>query len=269
MVLETKLSFLDKMAGEGNLAKPKVEAILFDFDNTLVPTSQANKYALEKVITALSEYYSPDEAENIAVSFRKLISTEPVDPTCSADPHTWRIGLWERVLGDATTKECRPSARELYNLWSDSRLEKLVIDIETKSLLQQLKAFYRLAVITNADPTIQKEKLRRAGAIPLVETIVISGEQPKAKPHASIFHTACSLLSVPPDHCVMVGDSLHADVQGGLNVGVLATVWVNFDERELKMTDPKPHYTVRSIAELPRILEILQCPMPTNLVKGR
>ena len=244
----------DKMAAE-----KKVKGILFDFDNTLVPTRLANKHALDKIIEILAQYYTQKDAEQIAQKYKNLILLKPSDPTGRIKPDIWRIGLLERLLkakGNLSTKY-KPSPTELYNIWNETRQEKLVIDEETTALLQELKTYYRVGVVTNGDSTIQREKLTKAGVYPLIQTIVIGGEQPKPKPYPSIFQTACALLNVPPHNCVVVGDNLHTDIQGGLNLGVLATVWVNYNFRKIKHTDPKPHYIINSVLELPKVLEKL------------
>lgn len=238
----------------------KVKGILFDFDNTLVSNTSADNYAIDKTIEVLSQHHSREEAQRMAFQFRKLISIEPVDPNrgTKTNPHVWRTGLWERILTEALSTKQEPSPFELYKIWKESRQEKLVIENKLISLLQELKSSYRLGIVTNGDSIIQREKLRKSGAVSLFETIVISGEQPQPKPDPSIFQTTCALLNVPPANCVMVGDNLATDVQGGLNTGVLATVWVNYNARKLKSTDPQPHYTINCVSELPQILEKLQ-----------
>ena len=53
----------------------------------------------------------------------------------------------------------------------------------------------------------------------------------------------------------MVGDSLAADVQGGINAGLLATVWVCGAQSELPAGAPRPTYTISRICDLESVLD--------------
>jgi N-acylneuraminate-9-phosphatase len=57
---------------------------------------------------------------------------------------------------------------------------------------------------------------------------------------------------------VHIGDSLRSDVQGGINAGLAATVWVNRHGAELRLGDPHPTFTVRHVTELPDCLRQLR-----------
>jgi putative hydrolase of the HAD superfamily len=51
-----------------------------------------------------------------------------------------------------------------------------------------------------------------------------SGAHGKTKPHESIFRAMLELLAVEPGQAVMVGDTLHEDVEGALAVGMQAVL---------------------------------------------
>jgi N-acylneuraminate-9-phosphatase len=63
-----------------------------------------------------------------------------------------------------------------------------------------------------------------------------------------------------PGEAVIVGDSLKCDVQGGINAGLAATVWVNNNDGEkiVPVGGPVPTYIVKSIVELPAVLKKLE-----------
>lgn len=236
-----------------------MQGILFDFDNTLVSTSVADEFALERVKETLVKCYPEDDVEHMASEYKRLVSESGVDPSGIMNPHDWRVGLWQSVINqrDCSANDGEVQAAEIYEIWRCSRLEKIKIPDEVGSVLEILRKTYRLALVTNSEPAIQKQKLSACEIERFFDVIVISGEQPRAKPHASIFHTACSLISVVPEECIMVGDNLKHDIQGGLNAGLLATVWVRLAGRVLNEGDPIPHYTVDSVVELPRVLQDL------------
>jgi HAD superfamily hydrolase (TIGR01458 family) len=79
------------------------------------------------------------------------------------------------------------------------------------------------------------------------------------KPAPGFFQTAAAILGKSVENLLIVGDSLDADVAGGLAVG-MTTILVRtglYDENRLRATPPRqrPQYVIDSIADLPRLLE--------------
>ena len=56
------------------------------------------------------------------------------------------------------------------------------------------------------------------------DAVLTSGAHGKAKPHESIFRALLGALEVEPPDAVMVGDTLHDDVEGALAVGMRAVL---------------------------------------------
>ena len=244
------------------VATGRVRGILFDFDNTLVPTVDADLYAFHAVKNKLLEFFAANDAENIASKFQTLVTKiSPWPPeSFKLGHHQWRINLWEKALAceaEVTSDSKKPSAAVMYELWRKARLEKMVITDEIASLIVELSKVYKIAIVTNSASVIQREKLAACGAGKLFKAIVISGEQPHPKPHPSIFHTACSLIDVHPESCVMIGDSLPHDIQGGKNAGLLASVWIKLEGNCLNEGDPVPDFVIDSVLSLPNVLDKL------------
>lgn len=252
--------FHSKMAA---LCGKRVHGILFDFDNTLVPTLEANLYAFHKVKDKLLEFFAAKDAENIASKYQSLVTeTHPWPPdSFKRGHHEWRVKLWETALSSegnvSFDGNAKPSAAEMYELWRSARQEKMMFTEEITTLLQELAKDYKIAIVTNSATVIQQQKLAACGAEKFFKTIVISGDQAHPKPHPVMFHTACSLISVEPENCIMVGDSLAHDVQGGQNAGLMATVWIKLEGSSCNEGDPQPDFVVASVLNLPEILDEL------------
>ncbi len=56
---------------------------------------------------------------------------------------------------------------------------------------------------------------------------------------------------------VHIGDSLAADIRGGINATLAATVWVNKHGHPLPRGAPVPSYTVSHVTELPGVLNTI------------
>lgn len=67
----------------------------------------------------------------------------------------------------------------------------------------------------------------------------------------------------------MVGDSLDTDIQGGLNAGLKATVWLNKAMTTPVDTSPVPHYIISSVLDLPAVLQKMEHKINANLGTDR
>ena len=124
------------------------------------------------------------------------------------------------------------------------------------ALLRELRARYRLAVVSNFDyaPTA-RGILEREGIDHLFETVVVSDEVGWRKPQPVIFETALRRLGVSNREAVYVGDRPDLDVAGAHGVGMDA-VWINRDGSPLPPEIRPPEFEIRDLEELTRILGI-------------
>jgi len=84
-----------------------------------------------------------------------------------------------------------------------------------------------LALITNGFAAVQKSRFARSPLTRLFETIVISEEVGATKPDPAIFDEAFRRMGSPAKSDVlMIGDSLTADIRGGIDYGI-DTCWFN------------------------------------------
>lgn len=116
-------------------------------------------------------------------------------------------------------------------------------------LLRDLAEFATLAVVSNGNQKVQMQRLEKCGLLPYFDEIFVSEKLGVTKPSPKFFDTALRRLGIKNKAKVLViGDSLGADIKGGLNAG-LDTCWVNFDNAE-NPTDLAPTYTVQSYPQL-------------------
>lgn len=100
--------------------------------------------------------------------------------------------------------------------------------------------------------------MEAVGCEEFFDAIVIGGEHAEQKPSLSIFTLCFGMLEVEAEDCVMVGDSLDTDIQGGFNAGVRATVWISSAGGPVPDGPVKPDYTIPTVLELPDVLAQLQ-----------
>ena len=126
-----------------------------------------------------------------------------------------------------------------------------------EAVKEKLFGKYRLFLASNGTPVVQHGRMTSADLYPYFEQSFISEEIGYNKPAKEYFQIAFSRIpGFDPAECVMVGDSLTGDIQGGKNAG-LRTVWINPGHK----TAPdhlKPDYEIEYLADLPSLLEELE-----------
>lgn len=90
----------------------------------------------------------------------------------------------------------------------------------TREILDYLKPRYRLHIITNGFEEVQTKKLHNAGISGYFDQIINSEMAGVKKPDPIIFQLALARTMVLPQHAVMVGDNLEADIMGARAMGI-------------------------------------------------
>ena len=115
---------------------------------------------------------------------------------------------------------------------------------------------YRMFLASNGTASVQHSRLTSADLYPYFEQVFVSQDIGFNKPSREYFDGCFARIpDFDPEKCLMVGDSLTSDILGGINAG-LRTCWVNLSGKE-NSTDIRPDFEIRSITELPRLLENL------------
>jgi putative hydrolase of the HAD superfamily len=108
---------------------------------------------------------------------------------------------------------------------------------------------YQLHMITNGFEKVQQSKIANSGLTGYFREVITSEGSNSLKPHKEIFEYAFQRAGALPAESIMIGDSIEADIQGGINAGI-DQVYVNHLGVEPSV---KPTYTVGSLKELEKI----------------
>jgi len=117
-------------------------------------------------------------------------------------------------------------------------------------ILNYLKQYYRLAVITNGFEEIQHLKLAAGKLHPYFDHVITSQKAGYKKPSREIFDCALQLNGITNMEAVMVGDNLITDIGGARNAAIDA-VFYNTEE---VVHNESIHFEIRSLEELRAIL---------------
>lgn len=224
-----------------------IKVIFLDVDNTLLDFNACADWAVETA------------AKEAGIPYSDLL--------CRAF-HRVNNSLWKRVETGEYTKEYIYSIR--WNMiFAEFGIEYDGVAFEAifhryvslsaqkvpgaEKLLRYLSSKYLLCAASNAHHKEQCGRLKAAGLLPYFTHIFTSESVGAPKPGKDFFDACFAHLGgILPSEAVMVGDSLSADIEGGIAYG-MQTVWFNFEN---KQCDPnaEPNYTVYHLSEIQDIL---------------
>ena len=120
-------------------------------------------------------------------------------------------------------------------------------------ICRYLKKKYILCAASNAFHDQQLNRLEMAGLLPYFDHVFVSESLGYRKPEKAFFDACRAFLpDVAADECMMIGDSLTADITGGKNAG-MKTIWYNHTHRPVPERC-EADQIVESLSELKNLL---------------
>ena len=229
------------------------KTILLDIDNTLFDYLKAENYAVRTTFEDFGFFTSVNESkfEEVKKEYRNINEL-----------------LWEKLeKGEITSTELKIerfqilfekinlkySAEEFSKQYLKRLGEGAFLFDGAEELCRYLHGKYKLGIITNGMKEVQYSRVENSAIGKYIDKIIASDDIGISKPNAGIFEYALKELGTEnKKESIMVGDSLSADIQGGINFGI-DTCWVNL-QNEYSDGKIKPKYTVTSLEEIYRIL---------------
>ena len=253
--------------------------IFFDLDDTLIHEHETDESAIFEVFYRYvpTSSWSPSEvvrAVRVAararwdqsgeVEYCQRIQTSSIEALygdySGADPHLGALrefvsatGYRQEVWVDALRAlgiDDRSLGHTLSVGFAEERSARHDPFPDARPALERLAPTYRLGLITNGAPAIQRLKLAGSGFLSFFDQslIFIPGNLGIGKPDPAVFAQALTQAAVVADEALMVGNSLASDIAGARNAGI-RSVWVNRTGEALP-PDLKPFQIVRTLDQL-------------------
>lgn len=256
-----------------------IRAVIFDLDDTLIVDEVVSQEALVSTAEAAATAHGADAKRFLRVSVaeaKRMWAEGPCHAYCRSIGISAFECLWGKFEGESpeltSLREWSHAYRE--QVFDAALREQLLEDSEgaeglarhfeaTRRKLQRLlpdaletvvrlKATYKIALLTNGAPDLQREKIAASGLGRLFDAVAVSGEHGIGKPKPEIFHKLLSELGVAASEAVMVGNSLERDIAGAKNAGILS-IWIRVPGSE-EHAEVEPTATITGLAQLPDLL---------------
>jgi len=230
-------------------ARERLEAVLFDLDDTLHDDTYAYTSAAEAVAHEIAAEHGIDaialkdayvaEAEGF---WSRLTPDQLRTKLAGVRERMWASALRETGIADEAVA-VRSAAR-----YDDYRRGFLRLFPGALDLLRALRARgVKVGMLTNGFAETHREKIAVLELGDEFDAIFIADEVGMIKPDPLLFAHACTKLGCAPARSAMVGDRYERDIRGALEAG-LFTIWMNVHRATLPDGAPPPDVTVEDLA---------------------
>jgi HAD superfamily hydrolase (TIGR01509 family) len=227
----------------------KLAAVVFDLDGTLcyyaVSIEEAMGIALDRLgkRAALIGDLSVAAARYVELWYELQ---DDHDNIKSLRDRIWVNLLLEHGLDD------EGFALSLSEVYARIRKASLTLYAEARCLLRDLRAKYKVGLLTNGLRDLQWEKIELLGIRSFFDAVVVSGDVGIHKPDVRLFEKLLRELNTSADKAIYVGNSFHIDIIGAHEAGMWS-VWVNPDG-EQEPEESVADVTISNLGALRRIL---------------
>jgi putative hydrolase of the HAD superfamily len=208
---------------------PQIKHIFFDLDHTLWDFDKNSELAFAQIF----------QQQNININIKTFIDIYiPINNAC------WKLYENNQMSAEELRlMRLKQTFKQLNYLISDEDIEKIAEEYlsilpefnhlfeHTLEILAYLSQKYTLHIITNGFIEVQHKKINNANMAHFFKTVTNSEMAGAKKPHKQIFQHALSLAQAHKAESIMIGDSMHADVQGALDFGIKA-LFCNHNDKE-------------------------------------
>ena len=193
----------------------KYDIILMDIDNTLLDFDAGTRDSLAALLAVFGQELTAEREARFHVINNRLW-------TAYEHGEIPKAAIFERrfaeFLGELGIETDPLAANEQF---AKGLRESAVLMPGCMELLDALKGRCRLFAVTNGVVTTQTPRLEKAGFGAYFEQIFISEAMGCKKPEKEFFDKCFEAIG-PADkrRCIILGDSLTSDMQGGRNAGI-------------------------------------------------
>jgi putative hydrolase of the HAD superfamily len=220
-------------------------AVLFDAAETLFTT----RGSVGQIYADIARQYGSTAGGNeIQAAFARHF--RGAGPLSTQDQKRWWRDVVYRVFSEVgMVDDFEKFFDQLYDRFRGA--EGWVLFPETAEILAELKnRSLKLGVVSNFDQRAYSV-MRSLDILRFFDAVTLSSEAGYCKPHPEIFKSAVRALGVPASEVLLVGDSVHDDVEAGEKAGLHALLI----DRASRHESDKHIQRISSLREILPLLE--------------
>jgi len=203
---------------------PRIQALCFDVDGTLSDTDDQYVAKFEKYLRPFSFLFKDGDAHHAA---RRLVMW-------SESPGNTLIGFPDRVgLDDELA-----SVINWLTQHKPPPLKHFILIEGIKEMLDALHGQYPMAVVTARNESGTMQFLEQYDLLPYFDVVVTALTAEHSKPYPDPVLYAAEKMNVPPENCLMIGDTT-VDIRAGKSASAqtLGVLCGFGEEKELRRYD--------------------------------
>lgn len=243
-----------------------IQAILFDFGNTLVSTELDWEVIIDQSIECLVTYLNSTGIKVDKDSFGQAFLTIRNQNFKKAELEQREYTAEESLIQMLDTLGIKNIPQNILetavDVFFSPEIGLYPVVPQVPEILTELKTRgYKLAIVSNAT---SGRLIRKAATMrdltKYFETIIVSADVGYRKPHPQIFQLALDTLKVKPEQTVMIGDLLNYDIIGANNLGmksILAKYVLPKEDYNNRHPDIIPDAVATSFPEILTIIDKL------------
>ena len=223
-----------------------LETVLLDLDDTILDFKADERYAITETLAHLG---IPPSEENIATYVRINLCCWKMHERGEIELDALLYERFAMLFKELGVEGDKVVAKKFY----EKQLAKGGHLIEGAiELLEELRGQYRLYLVSNGEPMVQKSRMAAFDLEKYFDDIFISQHVGYAKPDGRFFDHVFEKTGAKKESTIIIGDSITSDIAGGSMYGI-KTCHINPHGVEVE-GKYLPDYTITRLCQLPELL---------------
>lgn len=239
LLFDVNGTVVDILTDEGNPELYRTLSNFLDYQGIPLPPDEIKKLYYE-----INKRQRRDSGEEFPEFKAKAIFSEIIDRFGS--DYTRELPKWKR----------HHLPRILAELFRAAARFRLQLYPGVREVLDQLRADYRMAAVSDGQRIWAIPELRSVGLLDYFDPVLVSSSLGYRKPDRRMFELALVKMNLAASEVVFIGNDMYRDVFGASRLGI-RTVFYRSNQGEQKNSGAEPDYVINSFAELPEAIRYL------------
>lgn len=243
----------------------KIKGIIFDINGTLINIhTDESMDEIYRAVSHLLTYHGIYLHRGEVRDQYYRIMEEQIKASKEEYPEFDAVALWREFLSRNLDPVRMPSlevpeamSRFLAGMYRGISRLRLELYPDVKSILDELKLRFPLAVVSDGQSIWALPEMRAVGIDGYFDPIIISGDYGFRKPDPRLFQAALDGIGVKPEDVLFVGNDMYRDVFGAGKMG-MKTVFFLSNQGRQHMRGVEPDYIIYSFSELKKVIEFFE-----------